>query len=71
VTVTLNDGRVLVRRVSDFPGTPESPLDQAALREKFLILTRHCSNDAMTRLFERILHLEDEPDLDWLAVGPA
>jgi 2-methylcitrate dehydratase PrpD len=71
VTVTLKNGRVLTRHVSDFPGTPESPLDQAALREKFLILTRHCSNDAMTRLFERISHLEDERDLDWLAVGPA
>jgi 2-methylcitrate dehydratase PrpD len=71
VTVTLKDGRVLTRKVVDFPGTPESPLDQAALREKFLILTRHCANDAMTRLFERILHLEDERDLDWLAVGAA
>jgi 2-methylcitrate dehydratase PrpD len=71
VTVTLKDGRVLTRKVSDFPGTPESPLDQAALREKFLILTRHCSNDATTRLFERISHLEDERNLDWLAVGSA
>jgi 2-methylcitrate dehydratase PrpD len=71
VTVNLKDGRVLTRKVDDFPGTPESPLDQAALREKFLLLTSHCSRDAMTRLFERISHLEDERDLDWLAVGTA
>jgi 2-methylcitrate dehydratase PrpD len=71
VTVTLKDGRVLTRTVDDFPGTPQSPLDQAALREKFNLLTRHCPRDAMNRLFERIWRIEDERDLDWLAVGSA
>ena len=69
--MTLKDGRVLTHTVDDFPGTPQSPLDQAALRDKFLILTRHCSREAMTRLFERIAHLEDESDLGWLAIGAA
>jgi 2-methylcitrate dehydratase PrpD len=71
VTVTLKDGRVLTRTVDDFPGTPQSPLDRAALCEKFMILTQHCRRDAMMRLFERIAHLEVERDLDWLAIGPA
>jgi 2-methylcitrate dehydratase PrpD len=71
VTVMLKDGRVLTRKVDDFPGTPQSPLDASALREKFLILTRHCPRDAMTRMFERIANLELEHDLDWLAVGSA
>src|SRR5262249_22439624 len=39
VTVTLNDGRVLTRPVADFKGTPARPLDQAELKEKFLLLT--------------------------------
>jgi 2-methylcitrate dehydratase PrpD len=45
VTVTLKDGRVLTRCVTDFKGTPEQPLDRGELREKFLMLTRHCRPD--------------------------
>jgi 2-methylcitrate dehydratase PrpD len=69
VTVTLKDGRVLSRRVADFPGTPERPLDPPALREKFLLLTRDCPRADMTRLFERLAQIEDERELDWLAVA--
>lgn len=68
VTVTLKDGRALSRRVADFKGTPESPLDRAEMREKFLLLTRHCDRAAMERLFERIQNLESERTLDWLKV---
>jgi 2-methylcitrate dehydratase PrpD len=68
VTVTLKDGRALTRRVADFKGTPESPLDRAEMREKFLLLTRHCDRTAMERLFERIQNLEDERTLDWVKV---
>src|SRR4051794_19405925 len=68
VTVTLNDGRVLTRRVESFKGTPEQPLDRADMREKFLLLTHHCDPKAMARLFDRLQNLEDERSLDWVKV---
>ena len=68
VTVTLKDGRVLTRSVTDFKGTPEQPLDQAELREKFLMLTRHCGADDMAEMFDRLQSLELESDLDWIGV---
>jgi 2-methylcitrate dehydratase PrpD len=71
VTVTLNDGRSLTRRVESFKGTPEQPLDRAEMREKFLLLTRHCSQTAMARLFERLQNIESERNLDWIKVGAA
>src|SRR5258706_16481237 len=42
VHVTLKDGRVLSRRVDSFKGTPEQPLNRDEMRDKFLLLTRHC-----------------------------
>ena len=39
------------------------------MREKFLLLTRHCEQRAMERLFDRIQHLEDERTLDWMKVA--
>ena len=60
VTVTLKDGRMLSRRVDSFKGTPEQPLDRAEMREKFLLLTRHCDGKAMARLFERLQNIENE-----------
>jgi 2-methylcitrate dehydratase PrpD len=69
VAVTLKDGRVLRCSVADFKGTPEQPLDGAELREKFLLLTRHCGTDEMSDLFDRLQNLEHETDLDWIAVG--
>jgi 2-methylcitrate dehydratase PrpD len=71
VTVTLKDGRVLTRRVEDFKGTPQRPLSHDELREKFLMLTRHCRRAEMERLFERLAHLESEKDLDWLGLDLA
>jgi 2-methylcitrate dehydratase PrpD len=68
VTVTLKDGRVLTRAVADFKGTPEHPLDQAELREKFLLLTRHCTGDDMGAMFDRLQNLENESNLDWIHV---
>jgi 2-methylcitrate dehydratase PrpD len=69
VTVTLNDGRTLTRRVESFKGTPEQPLDRAEMRDKFLLLTKHCDGKAMARLFERLQNLEAEPSLDWMKVA--
>jgi len=69
VTVTLNDGRKLVRRVDSFKGTPEMPLDAAEMRAKFLLLTRHCNAREMERLFDRLQNLENERNLDWVKVA--
>jgi len=71
VTVTLEDGRALTRTVSEFPGTPTCPLDQAALRAKFLLLTRGCDIKEMAAMFDRLANLEDEADLQWVAVRPS
>jgi 2-methylcitrate dehydratase PrpD len=71
VAVELKDGRVLTRTIDDFKGTPQSPLDQAGLRERFMLLTRHCRSAAMERVFARLQNLEHETSLDWLAVEAA
>jgi len=71
VTVTLKDGRALTRRVESFKGTPEQPLDRAEMRDKFLLLTRHCDQKAMARLFDRLQNLEGERHLDWIKVDAA
>jgi 2-methylcitrate dehydratase PrpD len=68
VTITLQDGRVLTRSVADFKGTPEQPLEQDELRDKFLMLTRHCAADDMDGMFDRLQDLENEPSLDWIGV---
>jgi 2-methylcitrate dehydratase PrpD len=59
---------VLARRVTDFRGTPERALDRAEMREKFLMLTRHCPPQEMDRMFDRLQNLEHETDLDWIRV---
>jgi 2-methylcitrate dehydratase PrpD len=66
VTVTLKDGRVLKKRAADFKGTPESPLNADEMREKFLLLTRHCDASEMARLFARLQNLENQRALDWV-----
>ena len=71
VAVELKDGRVLTRTIDDFKGTPQSPLDQAGLRERFMLLTRHCPPAAMERVFARLQNLDNETSLDWLAVEAA
>ena len=71
VEVELKDGRVLSKTVSDFKGTPEQPLQQADLRERFMLLTRHCGASDMERVFARLQTIEQETGLDWLAVEAA
>jgi 2-methylcitrate dehydratase PrpD len=66
VTVTLKNGRMLTRRVTDFKGTPESPLNAEEMREKFMLLTQHCNEREMACLFERLQNLENERALDWV-----
>jgi 2-methylcitrate dehydratase PrpD len=71
VEVALKDGRLLKRALDTFKGTPENPLQQADLRERFMLLTRHCGASEMERVFARLQNLEQESDLDWLAVAAA
>jgi len=68
VTVTLKDGRTLERMVAGFKGTPQQPLTGAELREKFLLLTRHCTAENMGAMFDRLQNLENERNLDWIGV---
>jgi 2-methylcitrate dehydratase PrpD len=71
VAVELKDGRTLDTTVDSFKGTPENPLQPADLRERFMLLTRHCGTPEMERVFARLQNLEHERDLDWLAVTAA
>jgi 2-methylcitrate dehydratase PrpD len=68
VTLQLNDGRELSRRVSSFKGTPQRPLDQAELKEKFMLLTRHLDRSKMESTFERLQRIESEKTLDWVSI---
>ena len=64
VTITTNDGRELSRCVEAFMGTPARPFDRAAMREKFLMLTRRLGD--AERVLERLQRLEEEDSLEWL-----
>ena len=66
VTLTLADGRVLTRRVTEFTGTPARPLSVAELREKYLLMVQAFPRGEMELLFDRIQNLERETGLDWL-----
>ncbi len=68
VTILLKDGREVSRRVTSFMGTPARPLDQAELKEKFMLMTRHLDRGKMEAMFERLQHIESEKTLDWVSV---
>jgi len=68
VAVTLKNGHIVTRRVTDFMGTPARPLDRAGLREKFMLLTKRFPPADMGRLFDRLQDIETEKTLDWIAV---
>ncbi len=69
VSLVLKDGRKLTRRATEFSGTPANPLDEAGLREKFMLLAKRYPAPAMGRLFDRLQTIESEPNLDWLSVS--
>ncbi len=68
VTIRLKDGREISQKVSSFKGTPEHPLDQAEIKEKFMLMTGNRDRAKMEAMFERLQHIETEKTLDWLAV---
>ena len=76
VHIKLKNGQQLSKRSSAFLGTPERPLDQQALREKFLLLTVNESmaskksietqKQKMNQWFDKIQKIENEKNLNWL-----
>lgn len=66
LTVRLRDGRVLNQRVAGALGDAARPLDDAALRAKFVDCAMRAAvpfgRDSAERLADRILSLELEPD---------
>jgi len=68
VTVRLKDGREFSRKVTSFKGTPERPLAQSELKEKFLLLAQRIGRDKAEPLFDRLQRIENEKSLDWLNV---
>ena len=64
VTVRLRDGRTLATEARGARGHPDTPLSDAALREKFLGCARSVlSPDEADGVAEQIGHLEDIPDI--------
>jgi 2-methylcitrate dehydratase PrpD len=66
VTLKLNDGRVLKKRVVYFKGTPQSPADRNDVHEKFSLLTGDCPQQRMDEIFDRLQNIENESDFEWL-----
>ena len=64
VTVRLRDGRTLSSGARGARGHPDTPLSDAALREKFLACARTVlAADEAEGVAEQIEHLEDIPDI--------
>jgi 2-methylcitrate dehydratase PrpD len=66
VTVQLKNGHAVRKQVEEFDGTPARPLDQAALKDKFMTLTRVRYGTAASDMFDRLQGLENETDLGWI-----
>jgi hypothetical protein len=49
-------------------GTPQRPLDQAELKEKFMLVVGNLQRAKMEAMFERLQHIESEKTLDWVRV---
>jgi 2-methylcitrate dehydratase PrpD len=67
-TVKTKDGKVLTATVTGFKGTPENPLSREELRDKFLMLTKHCDQTKMRDAFDRVQRIEEEKSLEWISV---
>ncbi len=62
VNLRLRDGTNFVLACDNFPGTPERPLTDDELKNKFLLLA-----PKFRMLFSRLMELDTEQDLNWLA----
>ena len=68
VTITLKDGRSFSERTTTFMGTPDQPMTQEQLREKFLMLTREFGEANMAAMFDRLQTLQDQKSIEWIGV---
>jgi 2-methylcitrate dehydratase PrpD len=67
VEVRLNNGRILQGRVDHPKGDPENPLSREDLTGKFRTLTRDILDPGFAGvLIDRIMNLENQPDVDSL-----
>ena len=66
-TVKTKDGRELKAMVSDIKGTPDSPLNDDELRDKFLMLTRDYDRGIMESVINRLQNIEDEVNIEWIS----
>ena len=66
LTVVLKDGRTFTHTVEDYEGTPNRPLSEAGLRERFATLTRSRHGAAAEAMFDRLRALDTETDLRWI-----
>ncbi|MGE0650910.1 MAG: MmgE/PrpD family protein [Alphaproteobacteria bacterium] len=65
--VRTKKGREFKGTVTDFKGTPTSPLAPAELRDKFLMLTQQCDSAKMDEMFARLQSIENETSLEWVS----
>ena len=56
----------VTKEVEEFNGTPARPLDRAALKDKFMTLTRARYGTGADGIFERLQGLETETELGWI-----
>jgi len=65
--LTMKDGSVLTHRVEHATGSPENPLSDERLEEKFMTLAPETLGEAGAKeLLARLWHLEDEPNVSGL-----
>jgi 2-methylcitrate dehydratase PrpD len=65
VQLRLRDGTVFTRTCDSFPGAPEQPLSDEEFRNKFLSLAG--DTPVAEAYFRRLIGLETEQNLNWLA----
>lgn len=67
IEIGLKDGRTVAQVCDDFPGTPERPLSDDEMRRKFMSLVG--TRPGMDTYFQRLMQLESELTLDWIAAA--
>jgi 2-methylcitrate dehydratase PrpD len=68
VTVYMKDGRTFHERVDYCRGEPENPpTPEVLLRKYYAVAGEHLDRMVMDEIAERVLALEDEPDLSRLS----
>ncbi len=66
--IETRDGTQMEEMVSDFKGTPDTPLNRDELRDKFFILTRDYDQNKALMIFERLQDIENQETLEWASI---